>query len=366
MPPGSSGWRRTSRRARGCATAARAASTLPGPEAPASAGPSWMKSRAGHYSRGTKSLDPTVFFTPDEVARARSYHRPLYLALAADIALSTLVTALLAFGWLGDRLYAADARAVVGARDPLHGARAGRRRARAAAALVLAGLHARAPLGVLDADRPAAGRSITRRGSRSARCSRPRRWWRCSGRSTSSRRGGRWSPRAERRSSRCCSCSSRRSCSSRCSTGSSRWSDGELADGLLALARRARVPVREVLVADASRRTRKHNAYVSGLGRTRRVVLYDTLLARRGKARDRGRRRARARAPAPPRRREGDAARHGELRARGARRVAARPDAAADSLAPLRVGRARARRRCRSPQRSRAGWSGAPTVSRSS
>ena len=51
-------------------------------------------------------MDPTVFFTPDEVARARSYHRPLYLALAADIALSTLVTALLAFGWLGDRLYA--------------------------------------------------------------------------------------------------------------------------------------------------------------------------------------------------------------------------------------------------------------------
>jgi STE24 endopeptidase len=55
--------------------------------------------------------------------------------------------------------------------------------------------------------------------------------------------------------------------------------DGEVADALLALARRAGVPVREVLVADASRRTRKHNAYVSGLGRTRRVVLFDTLLA---------------------------------------------------------------------------------------
>jgi STE24 endopeptidase len=38
------------------------------------------------------------------------------------------------------------------------------------------------------------------------------------------------------------------------------------------------VPVREVLVADASRRTRKVNAYVSGIGATRRVVLYDTLL----------------------------------------------------------------------------------------
>ena len=37
-----------------------------------------------------------------------------------------------------------------------------------------------------------------------------------------------------------------------------------------------------MLVADASRRTRKANAYVSGLGRTRRLVLYDTLLTRAG------------------------------------------------------------------------------------
>ncbi len=49
---------------------------------------------------------------------------------------------------------------------------------------------------------------------------------------------------------------------------------GELRD----LAARAGVPVRDVLVADASRRTTKVNAYVSGLWRTRRVVLYDTLL----------------------------------------------------------------------------------------
>jgi STE24 endopeptidase len=34
-----------------------------------------------------------------------------------------------------------------------------------------------------------------------------------------------------------------------------------------------------VLVADASKRTTKLNAYVSGLGATRRVVLYDTLVA---------------------------------------------------------------------------------------
>ncbi len=54
--------------------------------------------------------------------------------------------------------------------------------------------------------------------------------------------------------------------------------DAGLAAQLLALAERAGVPVREVLVADASRRTTKVNAYVSGIGRTRRVVLFDTLL----------------------------------------------------------------------------------------
>jgi Zn-dependent protease with chaperone function len=58
--------------------------------------------------------------------------------------------------------------------------------------------------------------------------------------------------------------------------------DEQLATELRGLAARAGVPVREVLVADASRRTTKVNAYVSGLGRTRRVVLYDTLLAAAG------------------------------------------------------------------------------------
>jgi Zn-dependent protease with chaperone function len=57
-------------------------------------------------------------------------------------------------------------------------------------------------------------------------------------------------------------------------------SDEELAADLRTLADRAGVPVRDVLVSDASRRTRKENAYVSGLGGTRRVVVFDTLLAR--------------------------------------------------------------------------------------
>src|SRR5919108_2308124 len=56
--------------------------------------------------------------------------------------------------------------------------------------------------------------------------------------------------------------------------------DERLAGELRELADRAGVPVRDVLVADASRRTRKHNAYVSGLGKTRRVVVWDTLLER--------------------------------------------------------------------------------------
>lgn len=56
-------------------------------------------------------------------------------------------------------------------------------------------------------------------------------------------------------------------------------SAGPLRTGVLALAAREGVDVDEVLVADASRRTTTLNAYVSGFGSTRRVVLYDTLVA---------------------------------------------------------------------------------------
>jgi Zn-dependent protease with chaperone function len=54
--------------------------------------------------------------------------------------------------------------------------------------------------------------------------------------------------------------------------------DAALAGELRRLAERAGAPVRDVLVEDTSRRTRKANAYVSGLARTRRVVVSDTLL----------------------------------------------------------------------------------------
>ena len=53
---------------------------------------------------------------------------------------------------------------------------------------------------------------------------------------------------------------------------------GDLRSGILALAEKEKVPVSDVLVADASRRTTTLNAYVSGFGGTRRVVLYDNLV----------------------------------------------------------------------------------------
>ncbi len=53
---------------------------------------------------------------------------------------------------------------------------------------------------------------------------------------------------------------------------------GQLRTDLLELAEESGTPVEDVLVADASRRTTALNAYVSGFGSTRRIVLYDTTL----------------------------------------------------------------------------------------
>lgn len=53
---------------------------------------------------------------------------------------------------------------------------------------------------------------------------------------------------------------------------------GSLRSGVLELAHQEGVAVDDVLVADASRRTTTLNAYVSGFGSTRRVVLYDNLV----------------------------------------------------------------------------------------
>ena len=56
--------------------------------------------------------------------------------------------------------------------------------------------------------------------------------------------------------------------------------EGETRADVLDLARRAGVNVGEVYSIDASRRTTAANAYVTGLGPTKRVVLFDTLLDR--------------------------------------------------------------------------------------
>ncbi len=57
-----------------------------------------------------------------------------------------------------------------------------------------------------------------------------------------------------------------------------RLPDGPVRTEVLDLARRAGVRVGEVYVVDASKRTTAANAYVTGIGSSKRVVLYDTLL----------------------------------------------------------------------------------------
>lgn len=56
--------------------------------------------------------------------------------------------------------------------------------------------------------------------------------------------------------------------------------DSALRERALALADRAGLAVEQVYEADASRRTKKGNAYFTGLGATKRIVLYDNLVAR--------------------------------------------------------------------------------------
>ncbi|MDE2060004.1 MAG: M48 family metallopeptidase [candidate division NC10 bacterium] len=55
--------------------------------------------------------------------------------------------------------------------------------------------------------------------------------------------------------------------------------DKELVERIRALTDRAGLTVGPILEMDASRKTTKTNAYFTGLGRARRIVLYDTLIA---------------------------------------------------------------------------------------
>jgi STE24 endopeptidase len=54
--------------------------------------------------------------------------------------------------------------------------------------------------------------------------------------------------------------------------------EGSLRDRLLALGQRTGFNARTILVADGSRRSRHANAYFTGFGRFRKIVLYDTLI----------------------------------------------------------------------------------------
>lgn len=236
------------------------------------------------YAGGVAARALAEVFTPEEVERARRYHRPGYAALAADLALGLGLLAALAFGTFGDRLVGAVAglpwwaatvattALVVGLlwavrlplafwRGYLHEHRWGFSTQTPAGwfldrlkglglAVVLDGLLL---LGLAAAVRafPDAWPAVAGPGAAAAVLALT-----FAGPVLLEPIFNRFAPLA----------------------------DEELAGELRALAERAGVPVREVLVADASRRTRKENAYVSGLGRTRRVVLYDTLLRRGDRA----------------------------------------------------------------------------------
>lgn len=54
--------------------------------------------------------------------------------------------------------------------------------------------------------------------------------------------------------------------------------DGPLKTAIEAFATRAQFPVQHILVLDGSRRSSKANAFFSGFGRSKKIVLYDTLI----------------------------------------------------------------------------------------
>lgn len=55
--------------------------------------------------------------------------------------------------------------------------------------------------------------------------------------------------------------------------------DEQMRSSILEMAEEAGIEVDQVLVADASRRTTKVNAYFTGMGRTKRIVIFDNLLS---------------------------------------------------------------------------------------
>ncbi|HET9116398.1 MAG TPA: M48 family metalloprotease [Gaiellaceae bacterium] len=220
----------------------------------------------------------SVPFTTEEVARARRYHRPLYLALLLDAALAAGVLAALAWSAAGDRLFAA-----VGSLPPIAAAAA------YAALVVTCSSVVRTPLAFW------------------------RGWWRERRWGFSTQSAGGWlADRGKGLAVSIVLLAGAWAAAVALARAFPGWwalpagaalalavlllsfvapivleplfnrfgplEDEALAADLRRLSEQAGVPVRDVLVADASRRTTKVNAYVSGLGGTRRVVLFDTLL----------------------------------------------------------------------------------------
>ena len=222
-------------------------------------------------------MKPSDSFAPAEISRARSYHRPLYLALFADWALQFAVLALIAFWLPGDWLWAATggpwwARAfeltvlilVVSAlvRLPLSAWRGWVWERRWGFSTQSLGAWLGDVAKGLSLGAVLAGLGLTAL-VWSARIWPT--WWPVPAALGAAaltlllsllapllfeRLFNRFEPLADEAHAR----------------------------DLHGLSEQAGVPVRTTLVADASRRTTKHNAYVSGLGPTRRLVLYDTLL----------------------------------------------------------------------------------------
>jgi STE24 endopeptidase len=217
-------------------------------------------------------------FSPDERARARAYHRPLYLALLLDLALGAGLLAALAWSSLGDWLF-----------SPLESISPVAAAAAYAALVTIFSSVLRTPLAFW-------------RG-----WSRERHW----GFSTQSR-GAWFADRAKGLGVSVVLAAAAWAAAVALARALPGWwalpagaalalavlflsfvapvvlepifnrfrplEDKTLTARVRLLSERAGVPVRNVLVADASRRTTKVNAYVSGIGRTRRVVLFDTLL----------------------------------------------------------------------------------------
>ncbi len=228
--------------------------------------------------RTLTGVDAAAEFSPEERERARAYHGPLYLALLADVAFAAGVLAALAWTGLGDWLFspleslpAVAAAALYAAlvvtfstlvRTPLDFWRGWRRErqwgfsTQSAGGWVADRLKGLAVSVVLSAGAWAAAVALAR--------ALPG-WWAVPAGAALALAVlllsfvapvfleplfNRFRP----------------------------LDDEGLAADLRGLSQRAGVPVSDVLVADASRRTTKVNAYVSGIGSTRRVVLFDTLL----------------------------------------------------------------------------------------